>query len=138
MNKIWSIHDSSNPVIATAIHNGHNVRREVEELLALNDSERLREEDPYTAEWAKISDTRIIGLHSRFEVDLNRPRDKAVYISPEDAWGLKVWKTEPSPDIITRSLESYDAFYSEVLGLLKNKERSVGHFVVMDIHSYNH
>jgi N-formylglutamate amidohydrolase len=107
-------------------------------MLALSDSERLREEDPFTAEWAAISDTRIIGLHSRFEVDLNRPRDKAVYIHPEDVWGLKVWKTEPSVDMIARSLEAYDAFYSEVTRVLKNAELSFGHFVVMDIHSYNH
>jgi len=138
VKKIWSLHESRSPVIATAIHNGHNVRPEVAELLALSDSERLREEDPFTAEWTAISDTRIIALHSRFEVDLNRPRDKAVYIRPEDVWGLKVWKTEPSVDLIARSLEAYDAFYSEVMGVLKNAESSFGHFVVMDIHSYNH
>ena len=138
MGKIWSLHESRSPVIAAAIHNGHNVRPKVAELLALTDTERLREEDPFTAEWAALSDTRIIGLHSRFEVDLNRPREKAVYIKPEDVWGLKVWKAEPSLDIIARSLEAYDAFYTEVARVLKNAERSFGHFVVLDIHSYNH
>ena len=138
MKKIWSLHESSSPVIAAALHNGHKVRPEVADLLALSDSERLREEDPFTGEWAVISDTRIIALHSRFEVDLNRPREKAVYINPEDAWGMKVWKAEPSPEVITRSLEAYDAFYSEIMGVLKNTERRFGHFVVMDIHSYNH
>ena len=125
-------------MIAAAIHNGHNLRPEVAELMSLSESERLQEEDPFTAEWAAIADTRIIGLHSRFEVDLNRPRDKAVYIHPEDAWGLKMWKTEPSSEIIERSREAYDAFYSEVMHVLKNAERSFGHFVVLDIHSYNH
>ena len=138
MNKIWYLHEGKSPVICTAIHNGHNVRPDVEALLALSDADRLREEDPYTAEWATISDTKIIGLHSRFEVDLNRPRDRAVYLRPDDAWGLKVWKTEPSPDLIARSLEAYDAFYSEVRRVLKNAELSFGHFVVLDIHSYNH
>ena len=138
MEKIWSLHEGRSPVIAAALHNGHKVRAELAELLALSDSERLMEEDPFTAEWAAISDTRIIGLHSRFEVDLNRPREKAVYISQEDAWGLKVWKAGPSLDIIARSLEAYDAFYSEVIKVLKNAERSFGHFVVLDIHSYNH
>ena len=138
MEQIWSLHESSSPVIATAIHNGNRVRKEVAELLALSDSERLREEDPFTEEWAAVSDTRIIALHSRFEVDLNRPRDKAVYISPEDAWGLEVWKSGPSPDMIARSLEAYDAFYKEVMRVLKIAESRFGHFVVMDIHSYNH
>jgi N-formylglutamate amidohydrolase len=138
VDKIWSLHESKSPVISTAIHNGHNVRPEVAELLALSDSDRLREEDPFTSEWAAIADTRIIGLHSRFEVDLNRPRDRAVYIHPDDAWGLKVWKTEPSPDLIARSLEAYDAFYYEVREVLKKAEHMFGHFVVLDIHSYNH
>ncbi len=138
MNKIWSIHESTSPVIATAIHNGHNVRQEVAELLALSNADRLREEDPFTAEWTAVSGTRIVALHSRFEVDLNRPRDRAVYVSPEDAWGLKVWKSEPSEDMIARSLEAYDAFYSEVMKVLKNAEQRFGHFVVLDIHSYNH
>ncbi len=138
MEKIWSLHESRSPVITAAVHNGHSVRPEVAELLALSDAERLREEDPFTSEWAAISDTRIIALHSRFEVDLNRPREKAVYMGPEDAWGLNVWKNEPSSDIIARSLEAYDAFYAEVMGVLKNAERSFGRFVVLDIHSYNH
>jgi hypothetical protein len=110
----------------------------VAELLALSDTERLREEDPYTGELTAISETRIIGLHSRFEVDLNRPREKAVYIRQEDAWGLKVWKHEPSPDIIKRSLDAYDTFYAEVTRVLKSAESRFGRFVVLDIHSYNH
>ncbi len=138
MEKIWFLQENRSPVIATAIHNGHNVRPDVAELLALTDAERLREEDPFTAEWAALSPTRIIGLHSRFEVDLNRPRERAVYMGPEDAWGLKVWKDEPSLEIMNHSREAYDAFYAEVTRVLKNAESTFGHFVVLDIHSYNH
>ena len=29
---------------------------------------------------------------SRFEADLNRPRDRAVYLTPADAWGHQVWR----------------------------------------------
>mgnify|MGYP003530345089 CR=1 FL=1 len=36
------------PLVAAAIHNGHLVRPEVVELLSLSDTERLREEDPFT------------------------------------------------------------------------------------------
>jgi len=71
-------------------------------------------------------------------VDLNRPRDKAVYIHPEDAWGLDVWKREPSSDFIARSLEAYDAFYSEVGKIFAELERRHGKFVVYDLHTYNH
>lgn len=138
MKKIWSLVVGNTPVIATAIHNGHIVRSEMAELLTLSDDERLREEDPYTANWTAVTDTRIIGRHSRFEVDLNRPRENAVYRKPADSWGLRLWKTEPSQDIIERSLEAYDAFYAEVRRVLSNAERRFGRFVVLDIHSYNH
>ena len=62
-------------------------------------------------QWTIIAGTRIIGLRSRFEVDLNRPRQRAVYLEPEDTWGLRVWKVKPAPDIISRSGVEYDAFY---------------------------
>ncbi len=126
------------PVIATAIHDGHNVRPEVLSLMNLTDGERLREEDPFTAEWTLVADTRITGTQSRFEFDLNRPREKAVYISPEDAWGLKVWKSDLPGDVINRSLNSYDMFYKDVYTILKDFESRFGKFAVLDLHTYNH
>ncbi len=137
-HKIWKVYSGTGPLVATAIHDGHHLRKEVADLVALNDNERLREEDPYTRKWTSIGNTQIIGLQSRFEVDLNRPREKAVYIKPEDAWGLQVYHSEPPPDIVSRSLDEYDAFYKEVHRILSEKERQFGHFVVFDLHSYNH
>ena len=107
---IWKITKGHSPVVAAAIHDGHQVRGEVSRILALTDAERLREEDPFTALWTEVAETRIIGLQSRFEVDLNRPREKAVYITPEDAWGLRVWQERPDEHLISRSLAGYDAF----------------------------
>jgi len=135
---IWEITKGHSPVVAAAIHDGHHVREEVSRILALTDAERLREEDPFTAIWTEVAETRIIGSQSRFEVDLNRPREKAVYIRPEDAWGLRVWQERPDEQLISRSLAGYDAFYSEVHNLLTDIARHFGHFVVFDLHSYNH
>jgi hypothetical protein len=45
-----------------------------------------------------------------FEVDLNRPRETAVYVRPEQAWGLQVWRTPPPAELVQRSLAEYDAF----------------------------
>ncbi len=135
---LWKITKGHSPVVAAAIHDGHQVREEVSKILALTDAERLREEDPFTAIWTEVAETRIIGLQSRFEVDLNRPREKAVYIKPEDAWGLRVWQERPDEQLINRSLAGYDAFYSEVGDLLTDIARHFRHFVVFDLHSYNH
>lgn len=136
--KIWETIIKEGPIVATAIHNGHELRKEVLELTALNEGERLREEDPFTENWTFIGDTKIIGTHSRFEVDLNRPREKAVYKKPEDAWGLNLWKTEPSDELLARSLAEYDAFYEEAFRVFTHIEKQFGHFVVFDLHSYNH
>lgn len=135
---IWELNEGNGPLVAAAIHNGHKLRQEVADIMALSEDARLREEDPFTGEWAIAGDTQIIGLRSRFEVDLNRPREKAVYIEPEDAWGLKVWESSPPPEIVTRSLAEYDAFYSDVYQLFTGLEQQFGCFVVFDLHSYNH
>ena len=129
---------ASGPLVATAIHHGHLLRKEVAGIMALNEDDRLREEDPFTGEWTSIGNTQIIAQRSRFEVDLNRPREKAVYQKPEDAWGLKVWKNEPSKELVSRSLEEYDAFYKDAYRIFSTLEKQFGHFVVFDLHSYNH
>ena len=126
------------PLVATAIHDGHVVRPEVAELLALDDAQRLREEDPFTAEWTTLAPTRVVGLRSRFEVDLNRPRDGALYLTPEQAWGLTVWRRTLPANVVAHSLAEYDAFYSLLRRLLDEKVHRHGRFVVFDIHSYNH
>jgi N-formylglutamate deformylase len=126
------------PLVATAIHHGHQLRKEAAGLMKLDESIRLREEDPHTGEWTFVSDNNIVVNRSRFEVDLNRPREKAVYIEPSDCWGLDVWKARPDDEFIARSLDEYDAFYSQIEQLFKDLQKRFGHFVVFDIHSYNH
>jgi hypothetical protein len=124
--------------VAVAIHHGHSVRDEVARHLALDEDGRLREEDPFTGDWTAMAPTRIVALRSRFEVDLNRPREKAVYRTPEDAWGLKVWKDKVPEEVFERSLSEYDAFYSHMHELLEKIVSESGRFVVFDLHSYNH
>ncbi|HKP05772.1 MAG TPA: N-formylglutamate amidohydrolase, partial [Microbacterium sp.] len=75
---------------------------------------------------------------SRFEIDLNRSREKAVYRSAEEAWGLEVVRDPPlDRALVEGSLEVYDAFYAE-LGRRLDVVAERGPFVVFDIHSYNH
>ena len=134
----WTLQRGEGPLIATAIHDGHDVRDELSQWLALPEADRLQEEDPYTGAWTAMAPTRIVVHRSRFEVDLNRPREKAVYLHPEDAWGLHVWrKTLPGEDL-ERSLGMYDAFYREIGALLRDLIGRYGRVVVFDLHSYNH
>ncbi|MCM2373654.1 N-formylglutamate amidohydrolase [Aporhodopirellula aestuarii] len=125
------------PIVAAAIHNGHQTRKSVEQRLAIDEKQQLREEDPITGEWTQIAKTQIVGLRSRFEVDLNRPRDKAVYETPADAWGLEVWDTPPDQSLIDASLREYDLFYAEVKELLEEMLEEYPRVVVYDLHTYN-
>ena len=132
------VDEGDGPIVATAIHDGHRIREEYLARHALDEATRLREEDPYTAMIAAVAPTRLIATRSRFEVDLNRPRDKAVYTCADDAWGLECWREPPSPDLIAGSLAIYDEFYATLERVLRDRERKYGRFVVLDVHSYNH
>jgi N-formylglutamate amidohydrolase len=136
--ELWTVTNGEGPIVAMAIHAGHALRPEIAERMRLSDAERLREEDPYTDVWTEIAATRVVAHRSRFEVDLNRPRKSAVYVSADQSWGLDVW-TAPLPGaVIKRSLEIRERFYAMLEGLLEEKRRRYGRFVVYDIHSYNH
>jgi len=138
MQTNWQMEFGEGRLVACAVHAGHEVRPEVADCLRLDALERLYEEDPYTGEWTRIAPTRIVGRRSRFELDLNRPREKAVYITPEDAWGLNIWKCAPSPEMVEQSLRAYDDFYAHLKLLLERLTARHGRVVVFDLHSYNH
>ena len=126
------------PILATAIHDGHELRQDLLASCALSEAHRGYEEDPRTGLLAARFGTSIVVHTSRFEVDLNRPRSQAVYRAPEDAWGLDVWHTPLTSAQVERSLALYDAFYGAAGRLLDKLERRFSRFVVLDLHSYNH
>jgi hypothetical protein len=124
--------------VATAIHDGHIVRPDLVEHYALSPEGRLREEDPYTGFIISDITNQVIFHRSRFEIDLNRSRDGAVYVRPEQAWGLKVWSTPLPPECEETSLAIHDDYYEALGALLQGIERRHSRFVVLDAHSYNH
>lgn len=138
MRQPWTIVRGTTPLIAAAIHDGHDINPDALPAMAIAEEERLREEDPCTGRLAHVSDTRIIVHRSRFEVDLNRPREKAVYRRPEDAWGLTVWKDAIPDEILDAALREYDRFNDDVFALLDEWRDRFGRFVIYDIHTYNH
>ncbi len=135
---MWIFEEGDTPVLVTAIHNGHFVREELLRIMNISELERLKEEDPYTVEFTTVSDCRFINYLSRFEVDFNRPEEKAVYLTPEQAWGLELWKEKPTKEIIERSLNRYRTFYRELKEFLDRLVDKFGKLVVYDVHSYNY
>jgi N-formylglutamate deformylase len=126
------------PLVVAAIHNGHYLRSEIADAISLTESDRLREEDPYTADLIDWAPTRLIGCRSRYEMDLNRPRDQAVYLTPGQAWGINVWRRQLAPDAVERSLANYDLFYNSAEALLRSLVKRHGRVIVLDVHTYNH
>ena len=134
----WLLSRGEGPVVATAIHEGHSLRDEVRDAMALGDADRLREEDPFTGQAIGGVPNHVIACRSRFEFDLNRGRSDAVYRTPEQSWGLRVWKEEPKDDFVDRSLAIHAAFYRMMEELLDDMASRNDRFVLLDVHSYNH
>lgn len=132
------INTFSAPLLVTAIHNGHDVRPGTGSYLAIDEYQRLREEDPYTEYFTDIADSRLVVDTSRFEVDLNRPRDGAVYRTPDQSWGLNVWKDNVPLSVWNYSYSEYDFFYSRLERIISRFIDYWGYIVVYDVHSYNY
>jgi N-formylglutamate amidohydrolase len=138
MGPLVAITRGDGPLVAAALHAGHDARPDLLPHFALPEAERLREEDPFTDRLTAVAPTRLVGLRSRFEVDLNRPPEGAVYRTPEQAWGLTVWKDGVPEAVFEASLAGYRAAYDALEPLLDEKVARYGSVVVYDIHSYNH
>lgn len=108
-------------------------------MIRLGEQERAREEDPYTGYMiAGLPISKVIVAVSRFQLDINRIREKAIHRQPEDAWGLQVWK-HPMPEALEKKLlQDYDTFYQAMDMLIEAAIATHGHFIILDVHSYNH
>lgn len=130
--------DPGSPLLAVTVHNGHELSQAFAGHMALDDATRLREEDPYTELLVARIPSRIVVGMSRFEADLNRPRGSAVYATPEDAWGLDLWRESLTQAEIEDALQKYDDFYAELGRILDATVDRHGGFVLYDVHSFNH
>ena len=134
----WSLQRGDDPVVATAIHDGHGLRAVAAAGIHLPEDQRLREEDPFTGQAVVDVPTHVIAHVSRFEVDLNRALDQAVYLTPEQAWGLSVWRQPPQGAQLEEVRDYHRAFYRMMGALLDEVAERHGRFVLLDVHSYNH
>lgn len=107
--------------------------------MALADPDRLREEDPFTGEAVRGVPFHIVVHRSRFEFDLNRAGEGAIYRTPEQCWGLRVWKSQQLDDALVRgSLELHAEYYRMLAWLLDGLASRHKRFAVIDVHSFNH
>lgn len=122
------------PYFGTAIHAGGNLRSDLENKILLDDYERWFEEDPATDEFISSMPIALIGHDSRFEYDLNRGPDSAIY---EVAWGNQVWKRPLSKSQKNASLKKHNNYYLVTHALVEKLESMFDGCLVFDMHSYN-
>jgi len=134
----WTVQRGDGPVLATAIHDGNGLRPEIAAAMKLADADRLREEDPFTGQAIVDVPTHVIAHRSRFEFDLNRGGQDAIYRTADQSWGLEVWDRPLSEADVAASLAIHSAYYAMLGQLLDSIAERHPKFVLIDVHSYNH
>ena len=122
------------PYLCGAVHDGHQFRQSLWDHCLHSEYERWYEEDPCTHQMVHNQPIVITGCDSRFEYDLNRPPETAIF---DTAWGKQLWKEPLSKKEKSASLNKHGAFYQVVHALVDQLEKMHGTVIVFDIHSYN-
>ena len=134
----WHILQGDGPVVVTAIHAGHVVRSDLAPYLAIEPNDRRREEDPLTDYFLSLGDNLVRVNRSRFEADMNRPREGCISDDPEDTWGLTIWQDHLPEERMEASRRLHDRFYAAARAFLDRLVERHGRVLVLDLHSYNH
>ncbi len=122
------------PYICAAVHDGHQFRKSLWENCLHTEYERWYEEDPCTKQMVQSHPIVLAGCDSRFEYDLNRAPETAIYT---DAWGKQLWKNPLPEEEKIQSLRKHASFYKVVDALVDQIESKYGKAIVFDMHSYN-
>lgn len=133
----YQINYADSPFWSFAIHDGHHLDNRLQAFIKIGDLERLREEDPHTAKIANLGVNQFIIGTSRFQLDINRKLEDAVYIRPDQAWGLEVWKQPLPQEELDLLYQKHNEIYELIESQLEYTIRKHGYFIVFDIHSYN-
>jgi len=123
------------PAVCTAIHAGHAVQEELHDKLLLSETERRYEEDPFTGDMLASLPIVLEALDSRYQYDLNRLPEEAIY---DEAWGKKVWKEPLTEKEKQASIARHDSYYRVLHSLLTVLEKLFARCIIYDLHSYNH
>lgn len=120
--------------VCGAVHDGGQFRQELWGKCLHTAYDRWYEEDPCTKALVEQHPIVIAGCDSRFEYDLNRDPENAVF---ETAWGKQLWKSPLSHEQREQSLSKHTSFYQVVHALIKKLESLHSTVIVYDMHSYN-
>jgi hypothetical protein len=120
--------------VCAAIHDGHQFRKDLWDNCLHTEYDRWYEEDPETKAMVQSHPIVIAARDSRFEYDLNRFPEEAVF---ETAWGKQLWKQPLPAKEKAKSLQKHTDFFKVVEALISKLEDKFGACIVYDMHSYN-
>ncbi len=126
------------PLIGLAVHAGHRVREELQSKMGIDEDDRRYDEDTCSDSFLADFPIQLIGLDSRYEYDVDRKRDQAVYLKPFQCWGKKIWQTPPTKGELEISYQKYDEAHELIEFFV---ERSMAHHkkaLVLDLHTYSY
>ncbi|MBC3846398.1 N-formylglutamate amidohydrolase [Winogradskyella echinorum] len=126
--------DSYVPYACAAVHDGHQFRKDLWDNCLHTEYDRWYEEDPETKNMVISHPIVIAGCDSRFEYDLNRDPENAVF---ETAWGKQLWRNPLPANEKKKSLQKHSNFYKVLHALIAKLEEMFGVCIVYDMHSYN-
>ncbi|MEJ6062047.1 flavohemoglobin expression-modulating QEGLA motif protein [Aliivibrio salmonicida] len=117
------------PYLATAVHNGHEMRASLSELCTLSDSERYVQESPYSGDFISSLPIVLLALDSRYEYDIDKTEATCI----DNVW------TSPLAEKESELSKSKHATYYRILHcLLTTLENEFGICSVYDLRSYNY
>jgi len=129
----WDRVSGSSPLVATALHTGSDVRPGLERFLAADEAARRAARDPFAARWAGALVNRVIVRRSRYEIDLDQTRDRAIPVDLEEPAGRPIWRDPPPRAYYEETLALYDRFYDDVAGLLRVVLSRFGSVTLLDL-----
>lgn len=131
--------DSRVPVLVTSVHSGSYVSPSVDQIILIPQQARFVEEDPYTDRFMAIGGVGLACRYSRFEFDLNRPKEKTVYQGPAEAWGLTPWGSQDDYQrVLCDGQRKHGEFYEIMRDVIEVMGARHGKLLHLNLHSFNH
>ncbi len=125
------------PLIGLAVHAGHRLREELQTKMGIDEDDRRYDEDTHSDYFIEDFPIQLIGLDSRYEYDIDRKRDQAVYLKPFQCWGKKVWQMPPSKEELAISYQKYDEAHELIEFFVEQILAYFHKAVVIDLHTYS-
>ena len=122
--------------IGVVMHAGSRMDPVFRENLLISEQDQFREEDPYMQSFITEFPFQVIARDSRYEYDLNRDPDDAVYPFDRPKYGMRVWKREFSKNELRAGELKHLEFYELMDILIRYMLERNPTAIIFDMHSY--